>query len=139
MSRTDFNPKRRIGRLDPDARDRLAAAIRYCGNPEHKRNPGDFGLTPPSNPRQDKTLCDTVAVFEREKALALLKAGVMRGLVSERQVGCYPQNIWSVTESGEPLEAELENRETGQYHGYPMHANDPFRVVIERAWKEAGQ
>lgn len=136
MSRAGFNPKRRIGRLDPAAREGLAASIRYGGNPEHKRNPGDFGLTPPSSPRPDKTLCDTVAIFEREKALALLKTGVMRGLVSERWVGDYPQNIWSVMESGVPLEAQLENHETGQYHGYPMPENDPFREVVGKAWSE---
>lgn len=137
MRRVDFNPKRRIGRLDQGARERLAEAIRYGGNPEHKRNPGDFGLTPPSSPRADKTLCDSVAIFEREKALALLKAGVMKGLVSDRWVGAFPQNIWSLTESGAPLEAQLENQETGQYHGYPMPENDPFREVVEKAWREA--
>jgi len=139
VSRIRFNIKRRIGRLDDEARARLIEAIRYGGNPEHKRNPGDFGLIPPACPRPDKTLCDTVQVFEREETLRLLRAGVERGLVSERRVGDFPQNIWSVTEAGEPLEAELENRETGQYHGYPMPTTDPFREVVLEVWRKAGQ
>jgi hypothetical protein len=138
VSRAGFNPKRRIGRLDDrQERERLAQSIRYGGNPEHKRNPGDFGLDPPARPRPDKTLCDAVAIFERAKALELLRAGVKRGLVSEQWSGEFPQNIWSVTDSGEPLEAQLENRETGHYHGYPMPENDPFREVVEKAWREA--
>ena len=74
MSRIRYNFKRRIGRLDdPEARARLADAVQYGGNPEHKRNPGDFGLTPPASPRPDKTLCDTVELFERSEALRLLR------------------------------------------------------------------
>jgi hypothetical protein len=74
VSRIRYNFKRRIGRLDdPEARARLADAVQYGGNPEHKRNPGDFGLTPPASPRPDKTLCDTVELFERSEALRLLR------------------------------------------------------------------
>ena len=105
--------------------------------PRAKRNPGDFGLTPPACPRPDKTLCDTVEVFQRGDALGLLRKGIERGLVSKRWVDRFPQNIWSVTESGIPLEAELENRSTGQYHGYPMPETDPFREVVLDAWRES--
>jgi hypothetical protein len=137
LSRTRYNFKRRIRRLDdPDVRVRLAAAVHYGGNPEHKRNPGDFGLTPLASPRPDKTLCDTIEVFERSEALRLIRLGVERGLVSERWVGNFPQNIWSVTEGGVPLEAELENRDVGQYHGYPMPETDPFRDIVLAAWRE---
>jgi hypothetical protein len=50
---------------------RAAKRVRYGGNPEHKANPGDFELEPPSSPRPDKTLCDRTGIFERSKALAL--------------------------------------------------------------------
>ena len=129
--------KRRI--LAPDASassnlEELANAIGYGGNPEHKRNPGDFGLTPPASPRPDKALCDDVAIFERSQALDLLRRGVLRGLISERFIGKFPQNIWSVTDGGEPVEAQLENRELGHYHGYPLPKADPFRDVVLEAW-----
>lgn len=137
MARTRFNLKRRLQRIDdPNERQRLAAAVSYGGNPEHKKNPGDFGLTPPASPRPDKSLCDTVEIFRRAEALQLLRLGAERGLVSAQWVGGFPQNIWSVNEAGEPLEAQLENRETGQYHGYPMPETDPFREKVLEAWRE---
>lgn len=99
----------------------LADRVKYGGNPEHKRNPGDFGLTPPLQPRPDKTLCDEVKIFSRREATGLLKEGVKKGLISEQHTqNGYPQNIWAVTEEGWPLEAQLENARQGTYHGYPM-------------------
>lgn len=134
--RTRYNPKRRIRQdLDPDHLKSLADSVNYGGNPEHKRNPGDFGLIPPSQPRADKTLCDTVGVFSRTEATRLLRMGVSKGLVSEREQNGYPQNIWVVTEDQWPLEAQLENAERGTYHGYPMPETDPFREAVLAKWK----
>lgn len=42
--------------LTASERDSMRMGARYEGSPHHKRNPGDFGLTPPSAPRLDKTL-----------------------------------------------------------------------------------
>ncbi len=135
--RTIFNPKRRIrASLDPGTLVKLTSSIRYTGNPEHKRNPGDFGLTPPSHPRADKTLCDLVNISSIREAERLLKAGVEKGLVSEREQNGFPQNIWSVTENGYPLEAQLENPDQGTYHGYPMPETDPFREQVLAAWSK---
>ncbi len=58
----------------------------------------------------------------------------MRGLISVQTRGQFPQNIWSVTESGCPLEAQLENQELGTYHGYPMPSTDPFRDAVLLRW-----
>lgn len=102
--------------------------------PEHKRNPGNFGLTPPASPRPDKTLCDGVGITNRDEAERLLKAGVMRGLISEQMRGQFPQNIWSVTDDGHPLEAQLDNSLLGSYHGYPMPESDPFGRVVLDHW-----
>ena len=104
--RTKFNPKLRI-RVACDQRelDVLATQVTYGGNLEHKRNPGDFNLTPPSQPRADKTLCDAVGIHKRSQAQDLLRKGVRAGLISEQTQGEFPQNIWSVSVAGEPLEA----------------------------------
>jgi hypothetical protein len=45
--------------------------------------------------------------------------------------------VWSVTEVGVPLEAQLENQETGVYHGYPLLETDPFSRVVTDAWAAA--
>ncbi|MBF0271638.1 MAG: hypothetical protein HQL98_06225 [Magnetococcales bacterium] len=82
--RNSFNPKRKMRPAPQSEQDQiflnaLAARVGYGGNPEHKRNPGDFGLTPPSHPRPDKTLCDQVGIFTRAAALCLLRTGIKRG------------------------------------------------------------
>ena len=63
-----FNSKRKMLKVeecDFEGLAKLASEAKYGGNPEHKRNPGDFGLTPPSGPRPGKSLCDSVKVFTK--------------------------------------------------------------------------
>ncbi|MDE2960869.1 MAG: hypothetical protein OXU28_12615 [Chloroflexota bacterium] len=133
--RRRFNNKRRIrqSRRLENLTD-LAERVSYAGNPAHKSNPGDFGLTPPADPRDDKTLCDAAGIFSRSTAMRLLKAGIERDLISEQTRGAFPQNVWAVDENGYPLEAQLENRTQGAYHGYPLALNDPFRDQVLAFW-----
>ena len=132
-----FNSKRKL-LIDVDDAflEKLKKNVHYGGNPEHKMNPGDFNLTPPSCPRPDKTLCDAVSIFKYNQALQLLRKGIMRGLVSKQSRGNYPQNIWSVDKNNNPLEAQLENEQKGIYHGYPMPKDDPFGKVILKAFEK---
>ncbi len=112
--------------------------MKYGGNPEHKKNPGDFNLTPPSVPRAGKSLCDVVEVFKKEKALELLQESIKYGLISARMEGNWPKNIWSVLvfqDEPVPLEAQLESAQIGSYHGYPMQKEDPFCDEIIARWK----
>ena len=89
-----FNEKRRIREdVTPEELTGLAREISYGGNPEHKRNPGDFGLTPPSQPRADKTLCDAIEVFSRKVATRLLKSGVLKGLISKNERNGFPRTF----------------------------------------------
>ena len=133
--RQQFNDKRRIRQsCDPGLLADLATKVSYTGSPYHKRNPGDFGLTPPSHPLPDKTLCDSVGIFSKAIATRLLRTGVEAGMVSEQTRGGFPQNIWVVDKNGYPLEAELENRIQGTYHGYPLALNDPFRRQVLASW-----
>jgi hypothetical protein len=114
----------------------MAERVTYGGNPEHKRNPGDFGLNPPSLPRQGKTLCDGANIFSRTDALSVLRQGIRQGLVSVQERGPWPQNIWAVTPSGIALEAMLENRMTGAYHGYPLLDDDPLTAQVLERWRQ---
>lgn len=136
MPRQRFNRKRRIDSTRSESELAvLAGRVTYGGNPEHKRKPGDFGLTPPAAPRANKSLCDAVGVFDLRKALCLLREGVKRGLVSEQVRGEFPQNVWAVTDRGDPVEGQLENRIQGIYHGYPMRSNDPLAKSVLEKWK----
>jgi hypothetical protein len=101
-------------------------------------NPGEFGLTPPASPRQGKSLCDVAQIFKRHEALSLLQEGMRKGLVSDREVQGWPKNVWSVTESGIPMEAQLENATTGGYHGYPMPESDPLAAEVLARWRQHG-
>jgi hypothetical protein len=136
-----FNPKRKLltpaqAQARADELGKLADRVRYGGNPEHKKNPGDFGLTPPSDPRQGKSLCDVARIFKHAEAHQLLQAGLRNGLVSGRMAGEWPKNVWSVTVEGFALEAQLENPELGIYHGYPMPDTDPLSLEVLRRWED---
>jgi hypothetical protein len=120
-------------------RDRLATLaelVKYGGKPDHKKNPGDFGLHPPAGPRLNKSLCDVIGVFKKREALELLKEGVRRGMISNQVRNGWPKQIWSMTSDGTPLESQLENAVLGTYHGYPLPDGDPLADVIKKAWKE---
>jgi hypothetical protein len=55
-------------------------------------------------------------------------------MLSVQQRNGWPQNVWAVSAAGEPFEAQLENPERGDYHGYPMAADDDFRVFVLNEW-----
>lgn len=140
MKRRDnkFNPKRKMLKIEDcnfKSLAELALQVKYGGNPEHKKNPGDFGLTPPSGPRPGKSLCDAVQVFTKQEALALLKKGIENGLVSDRFEGQWPKNVWSVMDDETALEAQIESVEQGSYHGYPMQTEDPFCEEVIQQWR----
>jgi hypothetical protein len=140
MMRTKgYNPKRRIavsGSVPPHRLGELARKASYGGNPEHKRSPGDYGLTPPASPRPGKTLCDGEKQLLREEAAGLLSAGLRKGMMSPCAADSWPQNVWALSEAGEAFEAQLENPTLGAYHGYPMPQNDDFRAVVQAEWNK---
>ena len=133
-----FNPKRQVAPRNQWQLEHLRAMAKragYGGNPEHKSRPGDYNLVPAASPRPGKTLCDKTAEFSKAKAEELLRSGFCKGMVSLQQWNGWPQNVWSVLD-GEPFEAQLENREKGTYHGYPMPLADDFRQVVLKEWTQ---
>lgn len=115
----------------------MAASARYGGNPEHKLRPKDYGLTPPRNPRPGKAICDGDGEVPKADAERLLKMSFEKGMVSVQTRNGWPQNVWSVR-NGEAFEAQLEDRERGSYHGYPMPRHDDFREVVLAEWARRG-
>jgi hypothetical protein len=135
--RTGYNPKRRLAPVDymtEEQRLALAERVRYGGNPEHKRSPGDYGLTPPASPRPGKTLCDAEREILIQEAQTLLASGFRKGTFDVRSTGSWPQNVWAISGAGEVFEAQLENSEQGIYHGYPLPEDDDFRRVVVEEW-----
>jgi hypothetical protein len=136
MHKRRFNPKRRIVNSTDEARlQALSQRVVYVGNPAHKKHPSDFGLTPPAQPRLNKTLCDGTQV-KLQSAMRLLRKGAKLGLISVQEHHGLPQNIWAVSSDGIALEAQLDNVEAATYHGYPMGSGDPLANEILTRWKE---
>lgn len=133
-----LNPKRRL-HPNPDLKQlgRFADQVAYGGHPHHKRSPGDFGLTPPSSPRPNKSLCDGVGIFQREVAQHLLVSGMRRGIVSPDTADEFPRYVWSVTDEGIVLEARCDDPRRGRYHGYPLEPCDPMTELVRQRWREA--
>lgn len=121
--------------LSETERGDLRAKAAYEGSPLHKRNPGDFGLTPPAAPRDDRTLCDEAGVVDRRVAEGLFARAIDRGLVSEATTpDGFPKQIWVVDEQRRVFEAIYGGSQTGRYHGYPIRRTDPFHQQVLKAW-----
>jgi hypothetical protein len=138
MARQHHNLNRRIAPMPTTAAEKaelkdLSERAVYVGNPAHKRNPGDYGLTPPSGPRSGKTLCDVVEVFSRAEAQKLLATGIEQGLVSTGIENGWPRMVWTI-KGDTVLEARLDNVERGTYHGYPLVPTDPFCASVQARW-----
>lgn len=126
---------RRIRQLSEQERDDLCKRASYEGSPHHKRNPGNFRLTPPSAPREDKTLCDEAGVFNQEEAKQLFERALRRGLVSEATAADgLPKQVWSIDADGRVFEAMYGGSRAGCYHGYPIRRSDPLFDEVSRAW-----
>lgn len=104
----------------------------YIGSPYHKQNPASYNMVEPK-PKPDKTLCDTQGTISLSRSLELLQNGISKGMVSEQMRGCWPQNIWTV-DNDTVYECQLQNQETGEYHGYPMLFDDDFAKYLKEQW-----
>jgi hypothetical protein len=114
----------------------LLAKAAYEGSPLHKKNPGNFRLTPPAAPRPDKTLCDEAGVNTMELASELFQRAVARGLVSDATTSSgFPKQIWVVDEKDRVFEAMYGGSRDGRYHGYPIRRSDPLFQKVRDAWQ----
>lgn len=126
--------KIRAERLSAQERAFLLQAATYEGSAQHKRNPGDFGLTPPSSPRPDKTLCDEAGIFHKQRAGELLRSAIEHGIVSEAFTGDgFPKQLW-IYDGVNVFEAMHGGSTSGSYHGYPIRKSDPLFDELLEAW-----
>lgn len=115
--------------------EELAEKLSYSGNPLHKKNPKDYGLTPPcAGGRPGKTLCEVVNISGKNDALELLREGCRRGLIDHNMQDEWPKRIWALHE-GKVLEAQHDSTPPGSYHGYPLQEEDAFREYVVDRWE----
>lgn len=137
-NRSGSNPKRRIVDsvlVTEEQVSRLLDQARYVGSGHHKRNPADYGFDR-TNPRPTKSLCDANRVIALYEAQSLLKAGILKRMISEPVENGLPKYIWSVSASGEAFEAKTHPNTPGMYHGYPLEADDDMQRLVLRVWNE---
>jgi hypothetical protein len=140
MPKRDGNrPDRRIaqnGSLDAKYKEHLASKVVYTGSALHKLHPGDYGFTPPQNPRPSKTPCDELRIVLLEEARSLFKKGIELGMVSGHPAGGVPKYVWAVDENGEVYEAKSKPGQEIDYHGYRLGDDDTaMRRNVLKEWK----
>lgn len=98
----------------------LAESVSYVGSPEHKRHPSFAG---PARPRADASQCDPSFRNRRDEIDSWLREGIRSGRVGEPWEGRFPRYVW-YRDGGCLYEARLVNRESGEYKGYALQADE---------------
>jgi len=130
------NPKRRFlaaGSIEQNQLTELADALVYVGSANHKAKAADYGFHPPANPRPTKSVCDKLRVIQRLEAAELLRAGVLKGMVSALDATGVPKYVWVVGDDGEAYEAKGDGGI--QFHGYRLPPEDDIRDRVLKEWK----
>jgi hypothetical protein len=107
--RQSNRPDRRV--VDPTLVDEaitgaLAARLRYVGSANHKLHPGNYGFTPPQNPRPSKSPCDALRPVRFDEAATLFRRGIELGMISPVAAGGAPKYVWSVDDEEQVYEAK---------------------------------
>jgi hypothetical protein len=76
-----------------------------------------------------------VRIILRAEALALLQAGIMKGMVSVARCGDVPKYVWSVDSSGEAYEAKISPG-SSNYKGYRLEEEDNMRGKVLSEWRK---
>lgn len=129
---------RPVAQLSAHEKARLCRNCGYEGDPEHKRRPGDFGLSPPTATNFDKNLCDDTSVdlASLEEAQDLFRHGIEMGLVSQKtKHDGYPARIWAIRDDGAVFEARYGGSREGRYHGFPLFHGDANYDMVKQAWE----
>jgi hypothetical protein len=138
MKRPGNNPKRRIAPPDlltEAQRIEFARVVRYVASGHHKRNPADYGLERTS-PRPTKSLSDLLRIVPLDEAKAMIRKGIICGMISNFFLDGYQKFVWCVAEDGEVYEARTDAVTPGIYHGYRLEEDDNMRDYIKAIWKQ---
>lgn len=100
---------------DAESPKDLAKRVTYGGSPLHKDHPSPAG--PPAW-RSDKAKCPKFPEKDWAKLLKALRQAIEAKCVDSFQ-GAFPKRAWAWI-NGILHEARLTNKETGEYHGFPI-------------------
>ena len=138
--RQSNRPDRRIlgaNLLTSEELDRIRLVARYTGAPYHKLHPGDYGLSPPSDPRPSKSVCDDRRPLLKHEAESLLREGIRRGMISQPKPGQLPKYVWAVDDQKQVYEAKTDPLLGSAYHGYRLGDDEyQMRANVLSAWNK---
>lgn len=98
----------------------LSRKASYIGSPEHKDS-ASFAGQP--RPRADASICDLSVTKDLRRIKRWLREAFSKGAVSAYREGRFPRYVWYLY--GDTVyEARLVNRESGEYKGYPLSADE---------------
>ena len=108
----------------------MSDTARYSGSSKHKLRPRPYDLPPFNGDRGDATLCDEAGFDPTRMAgiPALVRRGIRAGLI-----GHTGRIVRTVADDGWIFEARETNRDTAEFHGYPVLATEAVaRAVFDR-------
>jgi hypothetical protein len=107
--RQSNRPDRRIQQADAlpkDEHQRIAKKAKYARMAYHKLHPGDYRFHPPVSARPSESVCDDRRVILKAEAGALLRQGILNGVISRPGPNGLPEYVWAVDTNGEVYEAK---------------------------------
>ena len=66
-----------------------------------------------------------------------LNPGDFGKMVSRQERDGWPALVWAVVGDDCVVEARLDNKGQGTYHGYPLSRADAFAEKVLKAWRES--
>ena len=111
----------------------MIETVSYQGSPKHKRQPHLYDLPQFQGRRGDATLCDDTGFGPMNIAdiVGLMHRGIRAGLISDTK-----RIIWTVADDGWIFEARETNRDTAQFHGYPVLSHEVVSKLVYRRYDD---
>ena len=122
QSRGNPNRRKEVLPPPPDTHDlaEVAEKCKYVGSPYHRTMPDSFGNRPVYH--EGKSKCPKELQRNPSRVTEWLREAIRQGQFGEFDNG-FPALVW-YRDGGDVFEARLHNRESGEYHGYPLEPHD---------------
>ena len=119
-------PKRLATGLNIEQLTEISEKVAYISSEYHSKGEGGF-VKRRKHPAASR--CEDF--WTKEKALDALRGAVLAGHISDLFINGFPAKIWYKRDKM-VYEAQLSNRATGEYHGFPLDDPDEWPVDFNK-------
>lgn len=98
----------------------VAQKCRYAGSPYHKIMPDRYNNRPVYH--RGKSKCPRELQNNPAQVTEWLRAAIRQGQCGKFENG-FPRRVW-YRDGNDVFQANLHNRESGEYHGFPLEPHD---------------